>query len=500
MRGFVLRFDIASVPPPEKPVRAGHYGKSFYQPPPVGADIDQTYGEQDIEGSKNIELKQCRERCGEPCQNHLLYAVKGGEAVPLRTQSSLPALSSRTTSHVGFQEVSIDENRPGGEKLGTTQKHSDSVIHLTDFGKRHDVQSSHSPSIETSPSTLVGSPSALAGSPNVLMSSSHNRLAVHSLSRDATLVNEPAVPAEAIPKIAKNKKHGLGYHKVWKGTWALNSSQMFYAYKSKIILDLPQVTSEELKDRSKGDGLVKGFAILQIAWLVIQIIARSFQNLAITQLEVTVLAFAATAIVTYLSFLHKPQDIKQPIYVDVPNILTREQVIGLAARSPVSTLFVHEFFLYGVAIRGMADNIFPSSPGFPIKLLWKKEKLFLNPVLVGIGVGGAIFGSVHFAAWNFDFPTSVERLLWRISCIVLAVLPAYATAIYVMTSPIAKMTATTGATRFLKRIQKPFDYAFAPLYLFARFFLIVEVFRSLANLPESAFEQVNWPSIIPHVN
>jgi hypothetical protein len=27
----------------------------------------------------------------------------------------------------------------------------------------------------------------------------------------------------------------------------------------------------------------------------------------------------------------------------------------------------------------------------------------------GIAVGGVIFGSIHVAAWNFDFPTPIER-------------------------------------------------------------------------------------------
>jgi hypothetical protein len=35
----------------------------------------------------------------------------------------------------------------------------------------------------------------------------------------------------------------------------------------------------------------------------------------------------------------------------------------------------------------------------------------------GVAIGGVIFGAIHIAAWNFDFPTSIERTLWRIASV-----------------------------------------------------------------------------------
>jgi hypothetical protein len=32
----------------------------------------------------------------------------------------------------------------------------------------------------------------------------------------------------------------------------------------------------------------------------------------------------------------------------------------------------------------------------------------------GTIIGGAVFGGVHCVAWNFQFPTTMERLLWRV--------------------------------------------------------------------------------------
>ena len=38
-----------------------------------------------------------------------------------------------------------------------------------------------------------------------------------------------------------------------------------------------------------------------------------------------------------------------------------------------------------------------------------------------------------------------------------------------------------------------------PLYIIVRAYMIVEVFLSLRALPPSAFQSVQWSSLIPHV-
>jgi hypothetical protein len=44
----------------------------------------------------------------------------------------------------------------------------------------------------------------------------------------------------------------------------------------KAHLGKDDITEKEIKDRSKGDILSKGFAILQTGWFVLQCIARGF--------------------------------------------------------------------------------------------------------------------------------------------------------------------------------------------------------------------------------
>jgi hypothetical protein len=45
----------------------------------------------------------------------------------------------------------------------------------------------------------------------------------------------------------------------------------------------PAITSAQIQDRSKGDGLSKLITILQASWFVVQCTARGFQGLALTQ-------------------------------------------------------------------------------------------------------------------------------------------------------------------------------------------------------------------------
>ena len=193
-----------------------------------------------------------------------------------------------------------------------------------------------------------------------------------------------------------------------------------------------------------------------------------------------------------------PKSAQTPTYIDATSVLTREQVIALAARSPVSTLFVKEFWLHGVAIRAMADNVFPWTRGIPIRMSRQKDTFYLNPVFIGIGFGGVLFGAVHFLAWNFEFPTPVERILWRVSCCIVITFPLAGTGMYFITLHNARKDSDsdTKTNVFLR----PFMITCSVLYLLARLYLIIEVFRALAAAPWSTFQEINWPSAIPHVN
>ncbi|KAJ6449555.1 hypothetical protein C8R45DRAFT_777520, partial [Mycena sanguinolenta] len=73
------------------------------------------------------------------------------------------------------------------------------------------------------------------------------------------------------------------------------------------------VNEEEIMDKSKGDALSKGVALLQGLWFILQCLTRAHQRLAITQLEVATLAFAIVNLFIWVLWWNKPLDVQRPI-------------------------------------------------------------------------------------------------------------------------------------------------------------------------------------------
>ncbi|TFK32489.1 hypothetical protein BDQ12DRAFT_500825, partial [Crucibulum laeve] len=78
---------------------------------------------------------------------------------------------------------------------------------------------------------------------------------------------------------------------------------------SRNLVDLPDITKEEIQDRSKGDLITKGIAILQSTWFVAQCISRILQHLSITQLELVTLGLAMLNGAMFAAWWKKPLDV-----------------------------------------------------------------------------------------------------------------------------------------------------------------------------------------------
>ena len=76
---------------------------------------------------------------------------------------------------------------------------------------------------------------------------------------------------------------------------------------------LPYITEEELQDKSKSDTFVRTIAIVQLIWIGVQIVVRAVRRLAVSQLEIAVIAFAACAIIIYGLNWYKPKGVQTPI-------------------------------------------------------------------------------------------------------------------------------------------------------------------------------------------
>ena len=118
------------------------------------------------------------------------------------------------------------------------------------------------------------------------------------------------------------------------------------------------------------------------------------------------------------------------------------------------------------------------------------DAAFLVAIFLCLPVVGVVFGGIHCVGWFFDFPSSAEAMLWRVSSAVLTVVA--------FLSPII-----AGFLVYLFDTQKYFGLALSAIvilvYVVSRLFLIVEAFISLRHLTPGMLALVKWTSFIPHI-
>ncbi|KAJ7888356.1 hypothetical protein B0H14DRAFT_2693722 [Mycena olivaceomarginata] len=185
-----------------------------------------------------------------------------------------------------------------------------------------------------------------------------------------------------------------------------------------------------IKDKSKGDALSKAVALFQGLWFITQCIARATQHPPVTELEVATLAFAVVNIFIWLLWWGKPLDVQDPIILGTPEeeFVSGNPIALVKFSHPFSSNSVPSFFLY-------------------------TEHAWIPSVVASFV--GAIFGTIHCAAWNSHFPSADEKWMWW-----LVLESSYC--------PSLKRETTT-----LKQILQSRIVALIPLYIIACLFLLI---------------------------
>lgn len=102
------------------------------------------------------------------------------------------------------------------------------------------------------------------------------------------------------------RSENLNLDRLRRDKWVLTAWQIWNAKGQGMFRDLPRVSAQELEQLSKGDTIVKLLAILQICWLMLQLLSRAIRNLPSSQFEIAALAFASTSLVTYAILWNRP--------------------------------------------------------------------------------------------------------------------------------------------------------------------------------------------------
>lgn len=116
-----------------------------------------------------------------------------------------------------------------------------------------------------------------------------------------------------------------------------------------------------------------------------------------------------------------------------------------------------------------------------------------------------LYGAVHLAGWNEQFPTVVEQWFWRASAAYIVfsgLLWSFLNLLGHLSGSVwwfwYDMLAGYGSQRGY-RILLALCYLGGILYVVARVYLVVEAFISLRALPASAYQSPSWILTVPHL-
>ncbi|RAH81641.1 hypothetical protein BO86DRAFT_399777 [Aspergillus japonicus CBS 114.51] len=107
----------------------------------------------------------------------------------------------------------------------------------------------------------------------------------------------------------RNATAQLGYR------YSLKSRDILRLRKAGLLSQLPDITKEELEDRSKADWMLRSITVLQIVWMGFQTSVRLQASLEVTHLEVSALAFALCAIWICVLTWNMPKKVRVPITI-----------------------------------------------------------------------------------------------------------------------------------------------------------------------------------------
>ena len=112
-----------------------------------------------------------------------------------------------------------------------------------------------------------------------------------------------------------------------------------------------------------------------------------------------------------------------------------------------------------------------------------------------MSVVGVVFGGIHCAGWFFNFPSSDEAMLWRVSSAVLTGIAfLFPLLVYLVMENIVNSERTGWENFFFTSL-----IIILLAFVVSRLLLLVEAFISLRFLTPGMLTVVKWTSFIPHI-
>jgi hypothetical protein len=282
--------------------------------------------------------------------------------------------------------------------------------------------------------------------------------------------------------VPRDQAHALGHY----DPFHLTAAGILRLRTSGQLPKMPLISADDINDKSKTDSFARVVSVAQITWIAVQVLARVARRLAVSQLEIAVVAFSSCAIMIYILHWKKPKSVLVPYTVlTFPGPIP----VKIARKERIITKNNSNFQIFFGGTKDAGRSL-PQTNGRPIRNDFTPESLARtddNAVYfaLGMALGSSLFGVIHVAAWNFTFPSKVELILWRVASI-------YCTVFFILFSVLLKIP-----DRF-QWFEDQMRKLASSLYVLARVFMIVEMFRTLCFLPPDAYTST-WATNIPHL-
>ena len=324
--------------------------------------------------------------------------------------------------------------------------------------------------------------------------------------------NEPAAE-ESLFEITTNPRHTVDVPE-------FETLIYIMTHFPRIITNTPE---DVIFAHSESSNLDKVVLIVQVARFSISCGSRLSQHLPLTLLEISTAAHAFCLLVTYVAWWSKPMNIA------VPTILREREAQEVYALLKCSDS-EYDRALEMARTEGTGESGAPQVPEASAKIVlaanalrhlptpkrpppeprFKEHHSILVPgsfstkssggallVPIATAISPMFYGPIYFMAWNGNFPTPMERLLWRVSSMVITFSGLVGVSVIYFLMGLNVLSKSRLKLDVLANIM---SVAVIPaIHILASGFLIVESFRQLSFLDSSAYEVVSWANYWPRL-
>ncbi|KUJ21636.1 uncharacterized protein LY89DRAFT_637487 [Mollisia scopiformis] len=252
---------------------------------------------------------------------------------------------------------------------------------------------------------------------------------------------------------------------------------------------------EDIEDKSKADWLLKAIAMSQISWLILNVWARHVAQFPITQLEIASVAFSLIAIATYAANWWKPKDITSS------TALTTTVEPGLWYQKP-PRIFIS--FIDRLLAPAASEYV----PDYSRIRRISNDRVWMEgqpPLILFLtAVSSLMFGGFHCLAWNFEFPSKSELVLWRVASIASTTLPSVSLGISLVSHYLSTAFADRRHVVSVINSLAPLNH-FPPAWwgLLERrpsLAILVLLFTSLRSTPKGVYDDTPWTRFLPNIS